>query len=214
MIFIALFALLIASLALAGFCAGAETGMLSLNRMRITHLAREGSKAAKILSAAISDLPRTTTTLLIGNNLAAVLFSSASAAFAERAFPGSAIAQTAWSIAAAFTVLYLSEFLPKRLCASRPLQRMLRLAPFWRILALVLSPLGAAVSRMSTFFVGRTAQRERMTANSLLRILQDRKDGVRITDFESALISRILVLRKKAHAVTPESLLSALDDEN
>ena len=39
------------------------------------------------------------------------------------------------------------------------------------------------------------------------------KDGVRLTDFESALISRILVMRRRGEFMTVEGLLHALDDE-
>ena len=48
--------------------------------------------------------------------------------------------------------------------------------------------------------------------DELLRILQDRKDGVKLSDFESALIGRIMVLRARGEFVIPETLLSALDD--
>ena len=105
--------LLVASASLAAFCAGVETGLLSLNRMRVTHMAREGSRAAKTLAAALADMPRTMTALLIGNNLAAVVFSSVSAALAQRTFPGSAFSRTAWSGSAAFTMLYLCAFPPQ-----------------------------------------------------------------------------------------------------
>ncbi len=203
----------IAALALAAFCAGTETGLLSLSRGRITHMAREGSAAAKILAAALADLPRTVTSLLIGNNLAAVIYSSASAALAERLFPSSAAARFAWSAAAAITVLYLSEFLPKLFCAARPLRRMLSIAPAFRAFSLVFSPLGSAVTNVVNLFLPRRApQRERLTTGDLLTILKDRKDGVRLTDFESALISRILVLRRKNAPVTPEALLAAIDE--
>ncbi len=205
--------LLVASASLAAFCAGVETGLLSLNRMRVTHMAREGSRAAKTLAAALADMPRTMTALLIGNNLAAVVFSSVSAALAQRAFPGSAFSRTAWSVSAAFTMLYLCEFLPKRICAARPLRRMLALANPWKVFSAAVAPFSAAAMAVIGAFFRRTPPREQLTANNLLRILQDRKDGVRITDFESALISRILVLRKKGQPVTPESVLCAIDDE-
>ena len=48
------------------------------------------------------------------------------------------------------------------------------------------------------------------TSADLLRILQDRKDGVCLTDFESALITRIFVLRAKGRPITRESVLAAL----
>ena len=48
----------------------------------------------------------------------------------------------------------------------------------------------------------------------LVRILQDRKDGVRLTDFESALITRIIVMRRKGEFITVEGLLKTLDDQD
>lgn len=213
MISFLLIVVFVSALALAAFCAGSETGLLSLSRGRITHMAREGSKAARILASALADLPTTVTTLLVGNNLAAVIYSSASAALAQRFFPASHIARLAWSAAAALAVLYLSEFLPKLFCSARPLRRMLSLAPAFRVFSIVFRPLGAALNSAIYLFIRRRpAQRERLTTGDLLTILQDRKDGVRLTDFESALISRILVLRKKGAAVTPDSLLSAIDE--
>lgn len=205
--------LMIASGVFAAFCAGSETGFLSLNRGRITHLAREGSKTAKIIAAALADLPRTMTSLLIGNNLSAVTFSSASAAFCSRAFPGSVVAHIAWSMSAALIMLYACEFLPKLLCAARPLHRMLPLARAYRAFDVVFGPAGGALTSLVTRFMPRSAQRDKVTTSDLLRILEDRKDGVRLTDFESALVSRILVLRKKGRPVTADELLCALDDE-
>ena len=63
---------LVVALAVAAFCAGSETAFLSVSRGRLLHLAREGSAAAKIVKAAIDDMTATMTSLLVGNNLAAV----------------------------------------------------------------------------------------------------------------------------------------------
>ena len=206
---------LVLALAVAAFSAGIETGFFSVNRGRVVHMAREGSAAAKTLERAIGDMPRTLTTLLVGNNLAAVVFSSASAALAARAFPDSAWGRTAWSVAAAFTVLYLSEFLPKLFCASRPLARLLRGAKAFRVFSAVLSPLTAVAVWFTGLFIPKAERKTKITTSDLLRILQDRKDGVKLTDFESALISRLLVLRRKGMFVTTDTLLEALDeDEN
>ena len=53
----------------------------------------------------------------------------------------------------------------------------------------------------------------KMTPEAVLKILEDRKDGVRLSDFESALIGRIMVLRAKGEFIVPEAVLSALDDK-
>ena len=203
---------LIVALACAAFCAGAETGFLSVSRGRVLHMAREGGKRAKIVQAAIGDMARTTTTLLVGNNIAAVSFSSASAALAARAFGDSAGLQTVWSVAAAFAMLILGEFLPKLFCAARPLRRTLLLAPVWRVFEKALSPLGRFVTAVIGLVMPRREARPQVTPATVLKILEDRKDGVKLTDFESALIGRIMVLRSKGEFVIPDTVLPALDD--
>jgi hypothetical protein len=49
--------------------------------------------------------------------------------------------------------------------------------------------------------------------SDLMRILEDRKDGVCLSDFESALITKIIVLRAKGKPITPEALMSALEEK-
>ena len=204
---------LVASLAVAAFCAGAETGFLSVSRDRVLHMARQGGKRAQIVHLALANISRSTSALLVGNNLASVGFSTASAALAVRAFPDSPAAQTAWSAAAAIAVLYLSEFLPKLFCSARPLRRTLALAHAWRAFDRVFGPLGAVVQAIVSRLLPRREPRTQMTPETVLRILEDRKDGVKLSDFESALVGRLMVLRAKGASVTPETLLSALDGE-
>ena len=141
----ALVAVLLVALAASSFFSGIETGFLSVNRARILHMAREGGVRAKMIQRALSDMGRTTTSILVGNNIANVTFSSVSAALAARAFPDAAAAQSAWGVVAAFSVLFLCEFTPKLLCAARPLQRTIALIGVWNRIDLVLAPLGGAV---------------------------------------------------------------------
>ena len=202
------------SLALAALCAGMETGFLSLNRGRIVHLAREGSKAAAAIAQAHADMTRTLVTLLIGNNLGTVVFSSASAALSARIFADAPSAQTAWSLSAAILMLYAGEFMPKLFASSRPLSRMLKVASLYTALFSALAPVSAVATFIIRKFMPKSEPKYKVSANELLRILQDRKDGVRLTDFESALISRILVLRKKGAPLTAEAIFSAIDDDS
>lgn len=202
---------ILVSLSSSAFCSGAETGFLSVSRGRILHLAREGGRKAQIVQKAISDMSRTTTTLLIGNNLSNVTYSSASAALVLELCDGS-LARSLGSFIAAFVVLYTSEFMPKLLCAARPLRRILFLAPIYRVMDFVLSPLTKIGIAFTDLFVPQKEVREKLTSADLMRILDDRKDGVKLSDFESALISRLIVLRVKGKPITPESILSALRD--
>ena len=204
----------VAMLALTAFCAGAETAFLSVSRERILHLAREGGRKAKIVHKALAAMPRTMTTLLIGSNLASVAYSSSMAELAEEFFLNRAAASALWSFSAAFTILYVAEFLPKMLCAARPLRRVLALAPAYRVLNEALRPLTALGMKLTDLFVPRKEAKARLTSADLLRILQDRKDGVCLSDIESALITRIIVLRVKGKPITPEAILSALREDD
>ena len=211
MIVALLFLSALLALAWAAFCAGAETAFLSVSRERILHLARAGGRKAKKVQKALSDMGRTTTTLLIGNNFASVAYSSATAAISMELFGGNATESALWSFFAALTVLYVSEFMPKLLCAARPLRRSLMLATAYEIMAAILRPLTALAMKFTDLFIGgRRDEKYKLTVKDLERILQDRRDGVCLSDFESALITRIVVLRAKGQPITPESLLSAL----
>ena len=207
-----LFLAAIAALLLAAFCAGAETGFLSVSRERILHLSRAGGRKAKIVQSALSDMSRTLTTLLIGNNLAGVAFSSASAALSIELMGGSRAGCAVWSVASALVVLYVSEFMPKMLCAARPLHWCLRLSGTYRVLSAALRPVVAATVFITDLFVPRKEQKYRVTGRDLMRILRDRKDGVCISDIESALIGRIISCRVKGKFITSEELVDAVRD--
>lgn len=205
-----LFLAALAALALAALCAGAETGYLSVSRERILHLAREGGRKAALVQKALGDMSRTMTMLLIGNNLASVTYSTSTAAISASLFAEGSLASLLWSLFAAFTVLYVSEFMPKLLFAARPLRRTLSVADALVVLAFVLRPLTAVAMRFTDLFMPRKEQKYRLTSADLLRILQDRKDGVCLSDLECALITRLIVLRVKGKPITPEAILSAL----
>ena len=210
MIEILLFLAAMAALAGAAFCAGAETGFLSVSRERILHLSREGGVKAAKVQRALADMARTTTTLLIGNNLASVGYSSAFAALSARISGSSTTASAVLGFVGAFMLLYCAEFMPKLLFAARPLRRILAVAGAYEILAAALKPAVSLAMRFTDLFLPRREQKYKLTSADLLRILQDRKDGVCLTDFESALITRIFVLRAKGSPITREAILDAL----
>ena len=210
MIEILLFLAAMAALAGAAFCAGAETGFLSVSRERVLHLSREGGVKAAKVQKALADMARTTTTLLIGNNLASVGYSSAFAALSARISGSNATASAVLGFVGAFMLLYCAEFMPKLLFAARPLRRILAVAGAYEVLAAALKPAVSLAMRFTDLFMPRRDEKYKLTSADLLRILQDRKDGVCLTDFESALITRIFVLRAKGSPITREAILDAL----
>lgn len=197
----------------AAFCAGVETSFLSVSRERLIHLVREGGSKANLLHGVLKDMSHATSTLLVGNNISSVAYSTASAALIAE-WCSDSLARSIWSFVAAFVVLYVSEYMPKLMCAAKPLRWSLLVVRPYLLMAKALCPLTwLAIKFTNLFMRGRKQGGYRLTSSSLMRILQDRDNGVQISDFESAVISRLLVLKVKHRAVDAEAILSALRDE-
>ena len=139
-------------------------------------------------------------------------YSATTAAIASNLFSKESVANIVWSLFAAFLVLYTSEFMPKLLCSARPLRRSLLLAGPYRAVSIALAPLTAVAMKLTDVFMPQKESKYSLTTSDLIRILEDRKDGVCLSDIESALITKILVLRVKGRKITPQEILSALKD--
>ena len=195
---ILLLLLLLAAVCAAGFCAGVETGFLSVSRVRLLSLVRQHSKQARQLARALRDMSRVVTTLLVGNNIAAVTVSTVSAVLALRMFATSPLLQAAWSLFVAALVLFVGEYLPKLLFATRPLRRSLAAMRFYRALEFVLAPLvGVFTVVTRVVFQVRPAKTGRlgMSRAGLRTLIADKEGSTRLTPFERTLIARVLDLQ-------------------
>ena len=193
-----IFVLMVLSVAVAAFCAGVETGFLSVPRVRLLSLVRQSAPRAKRLSRILGDMSRVLTTLLVGNNLAAVLFSTASASLGAHLFAKMPLAHSAWSLAAAVLMLFLGEYLPKLIFASRPLRRSLWASGPYRALAWSLAlPVSAFSAFVRVVFRVRQPRSLRLgvSRDGLRMLVADRDDATRLTQFERRLIDRVLMLQ-------------------
>src|SRR3981189_983999 len=74
---------LIACFFLAALASGTETALTSVGRLRVRHLAEQGSRAAAILQRLRSDPNRYLSTVLFTNTLALTIASTATALMSE-----------------------------------------------------------------------------------------------------------------------------------
>lgn len=193
----------------SGFFSGMETGMLCINRARLAHLVRSGSKAAAMLDQCLSDMQSFLATILIGNNLMNVALATLSAGLARLYFHDYPAAQTVWQITMAFMVLFFSEYLPKLFFTTRPLRRTLIVIRSFYIVERLLSPLTGLVMLLTQWLTPKSGEGERrffMTREYLQNVVSDSKDGSRITAFERMMINRVLTL----HAQTAAQLMTPL----
>jgi len=125
-------------LALSAFFSIAETAMMSINRLRLRHLVREGNPAARRAQALLDRTDRLLSVLLIGNNLANAAATAIVAALTIFDLGAHRWALAATTVLITFLILVFAEITPKvigarfperiALASSRPLGLVLRAA--------------------------------------------------------------------------------------
>ncbi|MEK0363485.1 HlyC/CorC family transporter [Pseudomonas sp. CBC3] len=110
--------LLVFLLLCSAFFSSSETGMLSLNRYRLRHQAKEGHSGAKRAIELLSRPDRLLGTILVGNNFVNILASSIATVLAMQLWGEAGIAIA--TIGLTIILLIFGEITPKTLAALRP----------------------------------------------------------------------------------------------
>ncbi len=110
--------LLVFLLLCSAFFSSSETGMLSLNRYRLRHQAKEGHPGAKRAIELLSRPDRLLGTILVGNNFVNILASSIATVLAMQLWGEAGIAIA--TIGLTIILLIFGEITPKTLAALRP----------------------------------------------------------------------------------------------
>ena len=105
---------------LSAFFSGYETGVYSLNDIRLAHRANAGSVIAKYLSEMRHRPDSLIITILVGNNIANFIASSSLARALELTMPAHFPVAVMTTAVLTPLLLILGEIVPKRLFASRP----------------------------------------------------------------------------------------------
>ena len=113
-----LIGLLIFLILCSAFFSSSETGILSLNRYRLRHQAKEGHRGAKRVSALLGRPDRLLGTILIGNNFVNILASSIATVLALQLWGEAGIAIA--TIGLTLVLLVFGEITPKTLAALHP----------------------------------------------------------------------------------------------
>ncbi len=114
----ALLLTLLVLLLVSAFFSGSETGLMSINRYRLRHLAQNKHKSAMRVEALLKRPERLLGLILLGNNLVNILASSIATVLAIRLFGDLGIALATMVLTMA--ILIFSEVTPKTLAAVYP----------------------------------------------------------------------------------------------
>lgn len=194
-----LIALLILFLALSFLFSGMETGILSLNRMRLRQLIREGDKRARLLNRYLADPEAFLWTILVGNTLANISAALLILYSIHRRFPDDPWSFGLGGFAVAVVFVVGSEILPKTLFGMFPTRLCLLLVQPFRMVKFFIKPIvimvellagGILRSTGGRAFAGSTfANRE-----ELRWLMKESEQG--FTTEERAMINRVMDLEK------------------
>lgn len=114
----ALFALLAGLICLSAFFSSSETGMMSLNRYRLKHLAKTGHKGARRAQGLLQRTDQLIGVILIGNNFVNIFASAIATVIAIRIWGDAGIAVA--TVLLTIIILIFAEVTPKTLAALFP----------------------------------------------------------------------------------------------
>jgi Mg2+/Co2+ transporter CorB len=113
-----LFSVLVALILLSGFFSSSETSMMSLNRYRLKHLAKNNHRGAKRATGLLERPDRLIGLILIGNNLVNILASAIATVIAIRLWGDAGIFIA--TLLLTLVILIFAEITPKTIAAMYP----------------------------------------------------------------------------------------------
>ncbi|MEX2353212.1 MAG: CNNM domain-containing protein, partial [Gammaproteobacteria bacterium] len=147
-LFIALFFLFL----LSAFFSSSETSMMSLNRYRLRHLAKDGQRSAILVEKLLSKPDKLLGLILFGNNLVNIAAASVATVIGLKLFgePGIAIATMTLTV----MVLIFAEVAPKTIAALYPERVAFPASYVLIVLDKILYPLIWLINRLANGLLG------------------------------------------------------------
>lgn len=191
--------LLVILLALSCLFSGMETGILSLNRLRMRQLMREGNRRARQLNHYLSEPETFLWTILVGNTLANTLAALLILRGVHEAYPGDPVAFSLGGLGIVLIFYVLGELVPKTLFGMFPNRLCLLLITPFRLVKFFLRPLVLIVELLAGGLLrnvgGRAFAGNTFANREELRWLMQ-ESGQGFTTEERAMIGQVMDLEK------------------
>jgi Mg2+/Co2+ transporter CorB len=115
-----LLAVCVVLLLLSAFFSISETSMMALNRYRLQHLTKTGSRGARLASDLLAQTDKLLGVVLLGNNLVNAAVAALATLITFRIFGQSELALSLGTVTIPFLIVVFSEITPKVIGASYP----------------------------------------------------------------------------------------------
>ncbi|HIZ52038.1 MAG TPA: HlyC/CorC family transporter [Candidatus Pseudomonas excrementavium] len=215
----ALLLILVVLIALSAFFSSSETGMMSLNRYRLKHLSKKGSRSAQRAEELLSRPDRLLGTILVGNNIVNILAASIASVVAVQLWGDAGIAIS--TVVLTIVILIFGEITPKTLAALHPEMIAFRVSIILQLLQRVLYPvvwLCSSISNALLRLIGinpNSSNGGQLSTEELRTVVNEASLGITrkrqnmllsILDLEKMTVNDIMVPRNDAYGID-------LDDE-
>jgi CBS domain containing-hemolysin-like protein len=208
---------LVLSLGVSFVLSGMETGLFSLNRLRLRHLMRQGDKRARQLCGYLQQPERCLWTILVGNILAAFVTLTLMVLQLRQWLVGHPGLWVIGVLVAAFLLYALVDLLPKMLFRRSPTAASLACVGFYNWIHRLLAPVVTLVAWLAGLLLWATGGRRftgRMFGNREELWLVMQESGPGLTHDERSMVQRVLGLQTTTvGALTvPLSQVTVLDE--
>lgn len=188
---------LIVMVLVSAYFSGSETGMMTLNRYKLRHHAKNGNRAARRVEKLLRRPDRLISLVLIGNNLVNILASSLATIVGIRLYGDTGVAIATGILT--FAVLIFAEVLPKTVAALYPQQVAYPSSLLLGPLQVVMMPLVWLLNSITRILMRMVGIRSNISLNAALS-----KEELRTLVYES---------RSQMSPRNQDMLLSVLDLE-
>ena len=220
-----LFGALAALILLSAFFSGSETALMTLNRYRLRHLAKQGNHRAKLAEALLARPDRLIGLILLGNNFVNILASSITTVIALRLGGEGALAVA--TLILTLVILIFAEVAPKTTAALHPERIALPaslvytpllklLLPFVRLVNLiangVIRLLGMPPDETGRHSLSREELRTVVNEAGAMIPPRHQQMLLGILDLEKATVEDIMIPRNEIHGVDLEQSLDDIEE--
>ncbi len=191
--------LLVLCLFASWFFSGIETGIISINRLRLRHMVRRKVPGSDILQSFLQKPDSLFGTTLVGTNIAHTIAAVIAASLGLH-WMG---AEGTWITSAAITVIILvfCEYFPKAWFQSFPARRCLPFARLLNVLRLILMPIGKPLMMLVKIMIPiRDSSLENqpfITRDEIIHLAGEGKASGFLTPEEHRMIHEVMQLKTK-----------------
>lgn len=137
----------------SAYYSGMETGIVSINRVRLRHLGKRGNSRARQLEDLLEDSDRMLATSLVGTNLCNTAFTVIGTRMMVELVGSQRVGGAVAALVLTLLVLVFGEYLPKAWFQSHPFIRSSRYLPIFRLSSTLFHVISMPVIRLVRWVV-------------------------------------------------------------